>query len=221
MNAQTHREIHALVLKQEPSDFSYIQVSVASLYSAYRVHRPNRYNHLIDEGGWTKALGIILLIALVQGVSAFARADVDETEYPEAQEIEKIVAAGSPPAGVLFNVLEYEEDALEWIVPRLEHYVARLRQRFQDLEIVIVSHGEEIFALRDEEKWLYKDVHKRIQRLSEQLDVTFHVCGAYARANGIDESEFPQYVDVVPLATTQIKDYQELGYRVITTELSW
>lgn len=170
---------------------------------------------------WNDTCRLILFVALLQVVSFLSNASTDEKEYPEAHEIETILAADSPPAGVLFNVLEYEEDALEWIVPRIEHYVALLRQRYPDFDVVVVSHGDEIFALRDEEKWLYKDVHERIQRLSEKLDVRFHVCGAYARANGIDESEFPQYVDVVPLATTQIKDYQEMGYMVITTELSW
>lgn len=163
----------------------------------------------------------IVLLFLLLGVSPFSNSQVDDVEYPEYQEIEKIIKATSAPPGVLFNVLEYEEDALEWIVPRIEHYVTRLRHRYPQLEIVIVSHGDEIFSLRDEEIWLYKDVHKRIQRLSEQLDVTFHVCGSYATANGIDESEFPQYIDVVPLATAQIKDYRKLGYIVITTELSW
>ena len=168
-----------------------------------------------------KSLWVVIISTLLQGVLPIANSAIDENEYPEAPEIEEVLAAKSPPAGVLFNVLEYEEDALEWIVPRIEHYVTLLRQHYPQLEIAIVSHGDEIFALRDEEKWLYKDVHKRIQRLSEQLDVTFHVCGAYAKANGVDESEFPQYVDVVPLATTQIKDYREFGYTVITTELSW
>ncbi len=167
------------------------------------------------------ALGIIFYVALLPSVSTSAQTNVDEKEYPEAQEIKAIVSVGSPPAGVLFNVLEYEEDALEWIVPRIEYYVDLLRQRYPNLEIVVVSHGDEMFSLRDEEKWLYEDVHKQVQRLSEELNVTFHVCGSYARANGIDEGEFPQYVDVVPLATTQIKDYQELEYTVITTELSW
>jgi len=162
-----------------------------------------------------------VVFALILSTDTFARTSLDEEVYPEAQEVEKILASASPPTGVLFNVLEYEEDALEWIAPRIEHYVELLRERFPGLEIVVVSHGDELFALRTEEEWLYKDVHKTIQRLSEKLNVIFHICGAYAMANGVDEGEFPQYVDVVPLATTQIKDYREIGYIVISTELSW
>ncbi|MGA7982759.1 MAG: DsrE family protein [Chromatiaceae bacterium] len=135
--------------------------------------------------------------------------------------MEAIIAAASPPVGVLFNVLEYDEDALGWMVPRIEHYVALLRKRYPELSIVIVSHGDEMFALQSSEEAQYGDVHQRVRRLAEELDVTFHVCGTYARVNGVDASEFPQYIDVVPLATTQISDYRELGYRVVTTELSW
>lgn len=169
----------------------------------------------------TSVTRIVVLYAALIFTCTPATSQIDDEEYPEAQEVERVLADDTPPSGILFNVLEYEEDALEWILPRIEHYVSVLRQRYPKLAVVVVSHGDEIFSLRDEEQWLYKDVHRRVQRLSEELDVTFHVCGAYARANGTDESEFPQYVDVVPLATTQIKDYKEVGYTVISTELSW
>ncbi len=170
---------------------------------------------------WSNAFRIFAAFAIWGSALAFAGTEIDEQEYPEAQEIERILAADKAPAGVLFNVLEYDEDALEWLAPRIEHYISLLRKGYPELSIVIVSHGDEIFALREQEIWLYREVHQRIQRLVEELDVTFHVCGAYARANGIDESEFPQYIDVVPLATTQIKDYRELDFKVVTIELSW
>lgn len=181
-----------------------------------------RYERSTVRRQWLKAGRIFAATAALLGITlAFAGTGVDEQAYPEADEIQRLLTAATPPAGVLFNVLEYDEDALEWIVPRIEHYVSLLRNRYADLSIVIVSHGDEIFALREQERWLYRDVHQRVQRLVEELDIPFHVCGAYARANGIDEGEFPQYIDVVPLATTQIQDYRELGFKVVSTELSW
>lgn len=142
-------------------------------------------------------------------------------DYPEQAEIDEILAMASPPSGVVFNVMEYDEDALEWVTLRLERYVIRLRQRYPDLPIAVVSHGEEMFALRSEDRWVYPELHQRVQRLVEQEDVTFHVCGANARENHVDESEFAQYVDVVPLATMQLADYRDFGYRLISIELTW
>jgi intracellular sulfur oxidation DsrE/DsrF family protein len=78
-----------------------------------------------------------------------------------------------------------------------------------------------MFALRSDDRWLYPGVHERVQALVERDDVIFHVCGANAAANGVDESEFPQYVDVVPLATAQIRDYREFGYQMISMQITW
>jgi intracellular sulfur oxidation DsrE/DsrF family protein len=170
---------------------------------------------------WIKAFHILAWTGLIQGALAFADSTNLDKEYPETEEVKAIIAAASPPVGVLFNVLEYDEEALEWMVPRIKHYVALLRKRYPELPIVVVSHGDEMFALQSSEEGLYGDVHRQVRHLVEELGVTFHVCGTYARANGVDAGDFPRYVDVVPLATSQISDYRELGYRVITTELSW
>lgn len=166
-----------------------------------------------------RALGLVLVFAAA--ALAAEPAAIDPEEYPETPEIEKILAANPPPDGVLFNVMEYDEDALEWVTVRLEHYVDRLLAGHPGLSIAVVSHGDEMFALTTADQWLYPKVHERVQRLVEERDVIFHVCGATAQINGIDMSEFPQYIDVVPSASTQIRDYREFGYQVISMELTW
>lgn len=141
--------------------------------------------------------------------------------FPETPEIDAILAGEHAPDGVLFNVMEYDEDALEWVSVRLLHYIERLRDGFSDLSIVVVSHGDEMFALTSDEEELYPEVHERIRWLVDEQGVVVHVCGATAAANGVDPSAFPYYVDVVPSASTQIRDYREFGFKVITMELTW
>jgi intracellular sulfur oxidation DsrE/DsrF family protein len=170
---------------------------------------------------WVRAFPALVLTAVLTAAPGADEGATDDPDYPEASEIDALLTAETPPSGVLFNVLEYDEDGLEWLAPRIDHYIRQLRRRYPQLPIAAVSHGDEMFALRDSERWLYADVHRLIQRLVEEQEVTFHVCGAYAAANGVDEGEFPQYIDVVPLATTQMQDYRELGFTVISTELSW
>jgi intracellular sulfur oxidation DsrE/DsrF family protein len=93
-----------------------------------------------------------------------------------------------------------------------------LRASYPELDVVVISHGDEIMALRTRAADLYRGVHDQLARLTEEQGLVVHVCGAYARANGVDESEFADFVDVVPLATTQIEDYRAFGYVTISLE---
>lgn len=163
------------------------------------------------------ACWLLLAFALSAGCASADEA-VPVTDLPEIDEVQRLIDAGSPPAGVMFNVLEYDEDALEWAAPRIERYSQMLRARYPGLDVVVISHGDEITALRTREADLYRGVHDRLARLTEEQGLVVHVCGAYARANGVDESEFADFVDVVPLATTQIEDYRAFGYVTISLE---
>jgi len=145
----------------------------------------------------------------------------DTNELPEIDEINKIIGAHPPPSGVLFVIYEYEYDALEWVVPRLSEYVRILRAQHPDLAISVVSHGDEMLALPLQEKHLFPRVHKEIQKLAEQYQVPFHVCGAYAAFNGLSEEDFPSYIDVVPFGPSQIADYRMVGYELIDLGLTW
>ena len=167
--------------------------------------------------GWLIGLAFLSTSALALGEPAESLPE----GLPETPEIDEILAAERAPDGVLFNVMEYDEDALEWVTVRLLHYIVRLRGGFPDLSIVVVSHGDEMFALTSDEEELYPEVHERIRRLVDEQGVVVHVCGATAAANGVDASEFPHYVDVVPSASTQIRDYREFGFQVISMELTW
>lgn len=155
--------------------------------------------------------------ALVPGCAAADEA-VASPDLPEIDEVQRLIDAGSPPAGVMFNVLEYDEDALEWAAPRIERYLQMLRASYPELDVVVISHGDEIMALRTSESYLYGGVQARLRLLTEEHGLVLQVCGAYAGANGVDESEFADFVHVVPLATTQIDDYRSFGYVTISLE---
>ena len=59
----------------------------------------------------------------------------------------KILAAPSAPAGVVFDIEEWDADALDWAIPMVVQRVEQLRKRFPGLPIAVVSHGDEEFAL--------------------------------------------------------------------------
>ncbi|HBH36336.1 MAG TPA: hypothetical protein DDW45_08315 [Gammaproteobacteria bacterium] len=141
-------------------------------------------------------------------------------ELPELEQVSAVINADEAPSGVVFVVYEYDESALTWIMPRLVYYVTLMHQRFPDLPVAVVSHGDEMLSLTKENAEIYPEVHFDLETLVKELDVVFHVCGSFAALNDIAESDFPDVIDVVPFGPAQVSDYRSLDYQVIDVELS-
>jgi len=156
-------------------------------------------------------------------LSAFLAVSANEptNDLPELDEIQNILQADRPPTGIVFTIYEYEEEALEWVIPRLSHYVYLIRRSFPALPIAVVSHGDEILTLTREQAPIFRDIHKMIKALVRKQHLSFHVCGSYAAYSGLSEEDFPDYIDVVPFGPSQITDYQAIGYQLIELGLTW
>ncbi len=130
-------------------------------------------------------------------------------------EVEELLAADEAPVGVVFEIVEGQEDALAWALPRVKSYSERLRSRFPDVSIAVVTHGAEQFALlsRESEGEL-AGIHEEARSLGD-ADIELHVCGAHAGWYGHVAEDFPSYVDVSPSGPAQINDYRCLGFRLI------
>ena len=132
-----------------------------------------------------------------------------------ASGIKSILKLTTPPDGVVIEIVTHDDDALEWALPKAQHYVQQLRQRFPELSIAIVTHGQEMFAMLKSETDNYQPLHKNVQSLVKEQDVELHVCGTYAGWKGQVEEDFPEYVNVAAAGPAQINDYIALGYRLI------
>ena len=117
--------------------------------------------------------------------------------------------------------MEQDEEAFSWVLPRVIHYTEQLREKWKDLAIVVLSHGEEMFALRAEYHPLYERMHQDILTLVSEHDVLFQVCGSYAYFSNVAPSEFPDYVDVVPFAPAEIENYRLMEFKIVNLELTW
>lgn len=142
-------------------------------------------------------------------------------ELPELNEITWLVEQDKPPAGLIFEIREYDEEALIWVAPRLERYVEILRKRFPKLPIAVLSHGDEMLALTTANREAFARVHRIARRLVEDYGLNLHVCGTFAEINGLGIDDFPDDVDVVPFGPSQVADYKDLGYQLIGLELTW
>ena len=129
-------------------------------------------------------------------------------------EVAQILAMRTPPFGVVFEIAQRDENALRWAIPEVKGYVERLRKRFPNIGIAVVTHGNEQFALLDERRAGNQAVHEGVESLVKN-DVPVHVCGTHASWRGKGPKDFPDYVDVAPAGPTEIRNYQAMGYQLV------
>lgn len=129
--------------------------------------------------------------------------------------ITKLLAQDRPPPGVVFEIVTGDPQALRWAVPQVADYAKRLRERFPKLEIAVVTHGQEMFALQKDKQGTAPEVHAGIEQLAKDQGIPVHVCETYAGWRGIGAEAFPAYVNVAAAGPTQVKDYMALGYVLV------
>lgn len=155
-----------------------------------------------------------LLALALCGSSAFLALSYSWAEDGDAS-VARLLEATRSPAGVVFEIASGDPNSLDWAVPRIQEYVRRLRARFPELEIAVVSHGREQFALTRERASDKSRVHEQVQSLVQNDQVPVHVCETYAERHGVGAEQFPDYVQVAAAGPAQVRAYQELGYTVI------
>ena len=132
-------------------------------------------------------------------------------------DIRFILNAKNPPKGVVFEIVEGKQEALNWALPKVEEYSAKLRKKHPGIKIAVVSHGSEQFGLLSENREKMNNAHQRVQSLVNSK-VPVHVCGTHASWYNKDAGDFPDYVDVVPAGPTKITEYQRMGYALVEME---
>ncbi len=145
----------------------------------------------------------LLLLLLLLFVSTLAQA--------YQSQIEQILQSSSTPEGVVFEIVHRDRQYLDWALPEVDRLSQQLRARFPTLEIAVVSHGSEQFALT--RKHLKKNAHldAALDKM-QQANIEVHVCGTYAEYKGYESEAFSPKVNVAAEGPAQIKDYIALGY---------
>ena len=129
-----------------------------------------------------------------------------------SNDIESILKDKQAPEGIVFEIVSAEAGLLSKLLPTLKQDIIRLRKRFPDIPVAIVTHGTEQFDLTTDNKKTASIAHNLVEELVKSNDVDVHVCGTHAGWSDVMPEDFPDYVDVSPAGPTQINDYQELGY---------
>lgn len=147
------------------------------------------------------------LVALAALTAGFASAG-------SQQQIDDILAQSDPPFGVVFEIVEGDDDALQWAIPEVNRHVQQLRERFPEIGLVVVSHGSEQFGLMKSRQQKNAPVHQAVQSLVSS-DVPVVVCGTHASWRNKNADDFPDYVDVAPAGPAAIKNYESMGFELV------
>lgn len=132
-------------------------------------------------------------------------------------DVDALLAQAEPPHGVVFEIVEADEAALEELLPLVRGAIRKIRARFTETEFAVVSHGREEFALQTRYQGEHAEIHQQVQALVA-TDVPVHVCQTHAGWYGVSAEDFPDYVNVAPTGPGQVQLYQELGYELIVID---
>jgi intracellular sulfur oxidation DsrE/DsrF family protein len=154
------------------------------------------------------AAGLLLLVA------AWLVSTQTVAAAPDAQ-VDRVLALDQAPPGVVFEVVSGDPDRLNAVIPQVTLYAGRLRARFPDLPVAVVTHGSEQFSLLTSEQDSYGDLHAQVRALTGEKDVDVHVCGNHASWRSKTAADFPDYVDVAVAAAQKMGEYRERGFVVI------
>jgi intracellular sulfur oxidation DsrE/DsrF family protein len=133
------------------------------------------------------------------------------------QDVDALLARSESPHGVVFEIVEADEAALEELLPAVRDAIEKIRSKFPETEFAVVSHGKEEFALQTKYQGELAELHQQVQSLVAE-DVPVYVCETHAGWYGVTAEDFPEYVNVAPTGPGQIKLYEELGYELIVIE---
>lgn len=126
--------------------------------------------------------------------------------------LEQLLAKPTPPAGVVFEIVDRDPQALELALPWVKQAAERLEERFPGVPMALVTHGQEMFALQEKDKAKNAALHQQVQGLKRE-GIPVHVCETYASWKGVAPEAFPSYIDVAPSGPAQINNYIALDYQ--------
>lgn len=134
---------------------------------------------------------------------------------PHDEQVDTIINKGETPEGIVIEIVTSDPEGLRWALPETKKLIKKLRDKYPDLDIAVVTHGREQFALQKKHKESFKKVHSLTESLVKDSGVNLHVCGTYAEWHNVEANEFADYADVAAAGPAQINDYVKLGFTKI------
>lgn len=148
---------------------------------------------------WTTGIGFALLV-------------LASPVFAASPTLDALLSSKTAPPGVVFEIVDRDPKALELALPWVKQAAQRLKARFPNVPMALVTHGQEMFALQTKKRANNQAVHQIAQSLSRDDGIQVHICETYANRRGLATEDFPAYVDVAPEGPAQIRNYEALDY---------
>lgn len=131
-----------------------------------------------------------------------------------AATVEDILALKEAPDGVVYEIVS-KPDSLTTHLPKIRADIVKLRSKFPDLQVAVVTHGSEQFALTKANKNNFSQAHSVAEALVKEDGVNVHICETHASWRDISAEDFPDFVQVSESGPVQVHDYVQLGYVLV------
>lgn len=131
------------------------------------------------------------------------------------QQVTNLLALAEPE-GVVFDIETLEADALSRLMPDVVKQIQRIKSKYPEMDIAVVTHGAEEFALQASAQAENAELHQQLDQLVAESGISVHVCGAVAGLKKVSQEDFPEFVSYSESGLAQLNDYKALDYSVIT-----
>ena len=128
--------------------------------------------------------------------------------------INQLISANIEPEGVVFELAAYESNAWNWASPKVDQLSKQLKDKYPNVDIAIISHGNEQFQLTS--KNLAKNQYpvSLLDNLAKN-GADIHVCGVNSSWNNVSHDSYIDIVQVAVSGPAKVNDYIKLGYQHI------
>jgi len=148
---------------------------------------------------------LVLLLLTVMALPDVRAAGLDTPD------MHRLFAREEAPPGVVVELIEWQDNSWQWATPLLIELRDRLRQRWPDTDLAIVSHGGEQFQLTREQRGQQPRALAQLQGLVED-GVDLFVCGTHSSWRDVPQEAYLDFVQVALSGPARINDYVDLGY---------
>lgn len=129
--------------------------------------------------------------------------------------VDRLIQANNDPEGVIFELIESDKNTWKWAAPMIKDLRMQLKEKYPNIEIAVVSHGQEQFQLLKKRVDRQKGAVSILKDLVQRKDVDLHVCGAHSSWFNISVDDYIDIVDVADSGPAKINDYINLDYQLI------
>ncbi|MTJ80500.1 MAG: hypothetical protein F8N37_05715 [Telmatospirillum sp.] len=123
--------------------------------------------------------------------------------------------AYTAPQKVVFDAVYDNPGDMKAVLATVSAHIRALKEHGNPpVEIVVVSHGNELNGLARANRTRFPDMYDAVRQVTGQ-GVRIHICGGAARLRGYGPADFYDFVTVVPVAPTDLAKLEGEGYAYV------